>query len=223
MDDIYSQKWRIFLRKIWPLRFIPFVDFVLTAGSLATGEVHNNSDFDVIVGVKPGRIFTVRFCCFMAFGLLGWRKKKNDTEKSGSDKICFNHFISPAAYRLSEPHNEYWKNLYSSLVPVFGNQETIQKFFNANSYWMGKRRIYQKDSRLIYEKGNFIAGLREKLLSGRFGNWLERIFKQVQIRKNKMNLSQENTYRPRIILNDNELEFHPHTKRIEDFCENQKK
>ena len=69
---IYIQKWQKFLGRIWPFKFIPFVDFVLAAGSLATGNLREESDFDVIVGVRQGRIFTARAFCFLAFGMFGW-------------------------------------------------------------------------------------------------------------------------------------------------------
>ncbi|MDZ4231209.1 MAG: hypothetical protein U1C52_00240, partial [Patescibacteria group bacterium] len=60
-SDLYDRKWSKFLRKVKLFRFVPFVEFVLASGSLATGKVHEGSDFDVMVGVRPGRIFTARF------------------------------------------------------------------------------------------------------------------------------------------------------------------
>jgi predicted nucleotidyltransferase len=56
------------------------------AGSLATGNIQENSDFDVIVGVKRGRIFTARFFGVALFGLLGWRRKKSDRENNAKNK-----------------------------------------------------------------------------------------------------------------------------------------
>src|SRR3989338_2308404 len=136
-DALYEQKWQKFLGRIWPFKFIPFVDFVLAAGSLATGNMREESDFDVIVGVRQGRIFTARAFCVLAFGMFGWRAKhkRNFSRHSHGfvvshrvrDKICLNHFVTPAAYRLSPPYNEYWKNLYQKLVPIYGSPEIIQK------------------------------------------------------------------------------------------------
>ena len=36
--------------RIWLFRLIPFVDFILVAGSMAMGNPCEDSDFDVIVG-----------------------------------------------------------------------------------------------------------------------------------------------------------------------------
>ena len=41
-------------------QYVPF-DFVFAAGSMAMGTVRQDSDFDVLVGVRHGRIFTARF------------------------------------------------------------------------------------------------------------------------------------------------------------------
>ncbi|MDP3999243.1 MAG: hypothetical protein Q8P76_01445 [bacterium] len=238
-SDIYNQKWRKFLSRVWLFKFIPFVDFVLAAGSLVTGNPHENSDFDVIVGARQGRVFTARAFCILAFGLFGWRRrgvhkfisyadaqvdKLNELDLKTyklknlqtSDKFCFNHFVTPAAYRLSEPHNDYWKKLYSSLAPVYGEPEVIQKFFDANEEWMGPVRNSPP-------KGSFGPRLRAGvvsngirwLLSGLLGNWLEKKLKAVQIKRIESGLEKEKGYKPRIIYNDNELEFHPDTKRTE--------
>lgn len=227
--DLYDRKWQKFLGRIWPFRFIPFVDFVLAAGSLATGNMNENSDFDVIVGVRQGRIFTTRFFCWLVFGLLGWRAKHPKPPKllplqytvvlkwqhPSRDKLCFNHFVTPAAYRLSQPHNEYWQNLYQHLVPVYGEPATIQKFFNANADWTGFKKVSEIDKRHIYRKYGAIKRFREWLLGGQAGDWLELKLKSVQVKRIERGLQVQSNYKPRIIYNDNELEFHPDTKRIE--------
>lgn len=212
---LHEQKWQKFLERVWPFKFIPFVDFVLAAGSFATGNMNENSDFDVIVGVRQGRIFTARFFCWLTFGMFGWRRKGTDHKKSAKDKICFNHFVTLTAYRLSPPYNEYWKNLYQSLVPVYGDPATIQKFFDANSDWANSVNIskYLKDPRYKYQKKGLIARIREWILGGWFGDQLEKL-KFIQIYFIERSFKNAG-HKPRIIYNDNELEFHPDTKRID--------
>src|SRR3989344_1648176 len=210
--NLFDKKWAVFQKRLWPFRFIPFIDFVLAAGSLATGNMNEDSDFDVIVGVRRGRVFTVRFFCWLVFGIFGWWA--NHPHKS-KDRLCFNHFVTPAAYRLSPPHNEYWKNLYQKLVPAFGSPEIIQKFFDANANWTNERRVYAKDPRHIYRKSGIIKHFREWLLDGAFGDWLEALFKKPQLKRIEKSLKNAAGYKPSIIFNDNELEFHPDTRRIE--------
>jgi hypothetical protein len=218
VDIFLENKWRKLLSRARLFRFIPFADFVLVAGSMAMGNPKEDSDFDVIVGVRQGRIFTARFFCILFFGLLGWRQKGDhlaDKRLQEPDRFCFNHFITPSAYRLSPPHNKYWKDLYKSLVPIYGDPAVTQKFYDANADWMGERRIYKNDSRHLYEYQSLIKSFLERLLSGKSGDLLEKLkFIQIYFIKCKLkNLG----YKPRIIFNDSELEFHPDTKRIEEY------
>ncbi|HEY4499506.1 MAG TPA: nucleotidyltransferase domain-containing protein [Candidatus Paceibacterota bacterium] len=212
---MYERKWNTFLKRLWPFRFIPFVDFVFASGSLATGRMHENSDFDVIVGVRQGRIFTARFFTVGIFRLLRWGRKHSDSEKFARNKICLNHFVTPSAYRLAPPYNEYWKLLYSSLVPVYGAEKSIQSFWDANQDWMNKRKIYTNDTRHRYKNKISIQAILEWMLGGTMGDWLEKILKNMQLRKI---ISRDSSgYNPRIIVNDNELEFHPDTRRTESY------
>ena len=212
-------KWRKFLGRIWPFRFIPFIDFVFASGSLATGNIREESDFDVIVGAKQGRIFTVRFICFVIFNILGSWARHPDKSKN---RLCFNHFITPNEYALKPPHNTYWQELYEKLVPVYGDSVLIQRFYRANQSWMKKPKLYEKDPRHHIGK-NIISKLSEEILSGWFGDWLEKQLKNIQIQKINKWANAQNKYKPRIIINDNELEFHPNTKRTEEYAPEKQK
>ena len=213
--ELAEKKWRKFLRSVWLFRFVPFADFVLAAGSLATGQLHEKSDFDVIVGVRQKRIFIARCVAVVFFGLLGWRRGKLDEKIEASDKICMNHFVTPKNYRLGLPHNEYWNYLYQNLVPVLGSEEAIRAFFRAND-WMNPPRIYRRDVRYISQGGSLLKKFLEWMLGGRFGETIERILKQDQIKRIESGLPQALGYKPRFIYNEGELEFHPDTSRVEE-------
>jgi len=137
-DVLFDKKWLRFLELARFFGYLPFIDFVFGAGSMALGNVHQDSDFDVIVGAKSGRIFTTRFFCVLMFGLLGRRRQKLSHKEAASDNICFNHFVAPESYCLRPPHNIYWQELYRNLVPIYGREEKIGEFFKAND-WMGER------------------------------------------------------------------------------------
>ena len=211
---LHDKKWIKFLRRTWLFRYTPFVEFALAAGSLATGEVNSDSDFDVIVGVRYGRIFTARLFCVWAFGFFGWRRTRLDHSKSAADKVCLSHFVTEKSYRLAPPHNEYWKNLYKNLAPIYGDPKKINAFFAANSDWRGER-IFVDDLRHRYHSGSWAKSFREWLFSGRFGDWIERFLRDVQVKRIEKGLENESGYKPRIIYSDQELEFHPDTRRIE--------
>lgn len=158
-DLLYDRKWRLLRRRLWPFRFFPFVDFALAAGSMALGGVHQDSDFDIIVGARSGRLYTARFFCLAVYRLLGWRPSamrfkipvfsasgrirtgrqdsrfKNTTVpvRRAADKFCFNHFVTERSYRLQPPYNRYWQELYANLTPLYGEAARIARFFKENS------------------------------------------------------------------------------------------
>lgn len=218
---LYDKKWEKFLQRTWPFRHIPFVDFVLAAGSLAYGNVRQESDFDVIVAVKPGRIFTARLFCILAFGALGWRRKRLNHDEAAADKICLNHFITARTYRLSPPYNAYWQNLYFNLAPVFGGTQKLNEFWEANRDWLGSEKTYYDDLRHLHKTPSASKRFIEKIFSGSFGDALERFVKNIQVKRIEKSLKSDAPgYQPRIIYNDKELEFHPDTRRIEIMMQN---
>lgn len=219
--DLLDKKWQKFL-KLRPLfAYIPFVDFVLAAGSLALGNVHPDSDFDVIVGVRTGRIFTVRGFCIALFWPLGLLRRRSDLKKLSSDKICFNHFVTEKSYTLSPPYNVYWQELYRNLVPVYGKEAATELFFTANK-WSGRKEVFVRKEFWSPAKFNPVRAFFELALSGWAGNLVEWLAKKAQLSRIGIEKSierGESVYKPRFRYDDEELEFHPDTRRIEEMVE----
>ena len=185
---------------------------------MATGEVHTHSDFDVIVAAKKGRIFTARFFSVLVFGMLGWRRPKLSHKDAAKNKICLNHFDTEESYALEKPWNAYWQNLYRNLVPIFGNAEQVNNFFEANKELTVVERIYRDDLRHVYRISSSCRAWIEKKLSNGLGNRLEQFLKRIQIARIEKSLRHDPLgHNPRIRYGDEELEFHPDTKRIEEF------
>jgi hypothetical protein len=199
-----EDKWKKFLR-IKPLfSLVPFVDLVLVSGSLALGKAHEDSDFDVIVGCRKGRIFTTRFFSHLVFGLRGVRRKGSHTKNQAKDKICLSHFVVPSGYLLAPPHNPYWKEMYRSLVPVFGKEDSVRKFFSANQ-WSGKKEVVF-DHRWQAKKFNLTGRGIEFFLQGSAGDFFESLVKKMQVKKIEKNI--EKSDNDRVIYNDDVIEFH---------------
>ncbi len=215
---LFDQKWFKLIRRSFLFQYFPFVDFVLVAGSMALGDINKGSDFDVIVAAKNERLYTARFFCLFVYKLLGWRRRKNKT----ADLFCFNHFVTEKSYQLQPPHNIYWEELYKNLVPIFGDENKVEKFLLINSKWSKMPNIQnlksniQNDLRFKYQTSSKIKFILEKLLSGKFGDWLENILKKYQIKKIEKFLKiLPPGYKPRIIYNDSEVELHLDTRRLE--------
>jgi len=222
--ELLEKKWQKFLKLRPFFTYLPFIDFVLVAGSLALGNVHSDSDFDVIVGARQGRIFTVRFFCIVLFGFLGIRRRGVDHKGVASDKICFNHFVTPKSYRLRPPHNIYWRELYKSLVPVYGSEEAVKIFFKAND-WAPRDKIFDEkywwntSFNPVGDISKYTAWsfrtFFEFVLRGRLGRVFEKFMKNIQTRRIEKSLKRDAGFKPRLRYDNEELEFHPDTRRIE--------
>lgn len=221
---LYDQKWHKLLKRSWPFKFFPFVDFVLVAGSMALGDINRDSDFDVIVGARSGRLYTARFFCLFFYKIFGWRSYISKNKKA--NRFCFNHFITEKSYCLQPPYNLYWQSLYANLIPVYGDENKIEKFFKANDWRLNTdnkntqkfkaETIIENDLHFKIKKPSKIKVILEKILSGALGDFIEKIFKKYQLQKIKNNLKKfPPSYKPRIIIKDEEVELHLDTRRSE--------
>jgi hypothetical protein len=222
---LYDKKWHLFMRQVWIFRHLPFVRFVIGSGSMAIGNVDEESDFDVLIGVAPGRIFTARFCAVLFTALAGKRRGKEHGHSDAANKICLNHFVTPAAYKLRLPAQSYWRMMYERMVPVYGEARELQAFFDANTSWLGTQRIASKDLRYHDYNPSLLNRALTVLLSGSLGNWVEEQLRQYQVRRierglplrattpHTISVAGEKTERielaPLITYTDEELEFHP--------------
>lgn len=227
-----DKKWHKLNKRTWLFRCIPFVEFVFGSGSLAIGNVDEESDFDVLIGTRANRIFTARFFCALTLGLLGWRRGKMDHQQSAANKICLNHFVAPRAYGLRLTVNSYWRLLYQSLVPIYGSERRIQQFYDANAELMAGRRV-EADVRYQHKTSADIKNAVELVLRGSLGDWLEERLKKYQVRRIEAGLAaaaKPTPHRmqitgmgesatielpPLIVYTDEELEFHPDPAIIE--------
>ena len=215
MSSLHEQKWKKFLKRVRLFRFVPFTDFVMASGSLATGKIKEGSDFDVLVGVRYGRIFTNRFFAHVIFGLLGYRRPGHGHEGNVKDKICLNHFVTSASYREDGPYSEYVKNLYQNLAPVMGDEDLIGYFFERND-WMEPKRIYKADKRFLGEGSSWFKNLLEFLLGNSIGDRIEKLLGDWQKKRAIGGLPEEMPKGARFVCNDEELEFHTDAQMVYD-------
>lgn len=216
-DVLHDKKWKLLLRRSGLFRHVPFIEAALAAGSMALGNVRETSDFDVLTVARSGRIFTARFFSILFFGVRGWRRTKLSHHETAADKICLNHFVTREKMRLDPPYNIYWEELYRHLVPLYGAHETINAFFVAND-WMDPPRVYRDDLRHQGAPPSRIKRALEGALKGEVGDRLEGALKRLQVRRIERGLARDREgHNPRIRYGDTELEFHPDTRRIDQF------
>jgi predicted nucleotidyltransferase len=211
-QKIADRKWKKTLRAVKYMNFIPYVLAVFGSGSLALNNTKPESDLDVLIVAKGGRIWTTRMLVSLVMSLLRVRRTKTDT--IAPDKICLNHYVTDLSLEI--PHQSmYCAHLYAHLVPVLLRDEAMTYKFKKENDWMknylfnwGEEGEQHLKTLRPSPKMNKVAVFLETVLSGRVGNWLEEYFKRVQLKRIN---SDPNTNKSggRATFSDLELEFHP--------------
>lgn len=209
-SDIIEYKWKIFGKRSKLFKYVPFVEFVLVAGSMVTGRVHEKSDFDIILGVRSGRVFTSWFFSALFFEIFRWREKPG---RDTTNKFGMSHFAAPGGYKLSPPYNAYWQNLYQKLIPVMGHELKIEEFFAVND-WISPKRTYERHERYLGGVGSGFKRFLEFVLGGSFGNLVEKTLKKWLVKK--IRDPKKLGYKPKVYWSDEKLELYRDTRRIEE-------
>jgi len=206
---IADKKWK---KAKWVIRFlqiIPYIRMVVVSGSLAMNNTKEESDIDLLIIVKAGRIWTCRAFTTLFIHMIGQRRHGNLTK----NRFCLNHYITDQSLEIP------WQSLYnaqtySHLVLIWEKKGLYKKFQKANQWinnYLVNYPIIEKGYLTTIESNKlfkFIRKFREKILDTWFGNVLEYFLKKIQegkIRKEPL------TYKAggRVIFNDKQLEFHP--------------
>lgn len=202
----------------YSLQTVPFLETVILNGSLSNGKANKKSDIDFLLITKPKHIFTVRFfVLFLAF-LTGKKRNPNDIDLAG--KYCFNYFFTNKKMVIL-PKTKQIALHYKYFITLWDINKNNQKIINQNQWWdRFEIQITDKNQR------NFILNhlkikriqvfylwqkLWEKIFENKFGKWLEKKLKNIQINKiqKSPNYYKEKKY---IMFNDSELHFWPPKK-----------
>ncbi|MBI4117151.1 MAG: hypothetical protein HY451_00445, partial [Parcubacteria group bacterium] len=176
------------------------------SGSLALSNTAQDSDLDVLLVAKHGRIWTTRFFTVLMLGFLGMKRKRG--QSVAPDKICLNHFITEKSLYIPRK-SIYTAQLYARLVPILGEEKLVEEFCEANS-WI-KEYIPKFSNKFQIPNSKFLNSIKnigEKILDTKFGDWIENVLRKYQLRRIK---NYPLTYKPggRIKADDESLEFHP--------------
>jgi predicted nucleotidyltransferase len=157
------------------LSFVPFLKEIAINGSLAHGNVNNNSDVDFFIITEKNRLWIVRFLSVIILDLFFLRAKNNNHQ----GKICLNHFLSSEDYMLTLK-NEYNAYQYSNLRVVYQLNNTHNEFISKNE-WM-KKYCHDCKTQFVGNKPNIIKLIVEFFLEG-FANQLEKKLFNFQLKK----------------------------------------
>ena len=211
---IWDQKWKKARKIFWIMQVVPFSKLVMGSGSFSLGNTRKDSDIDLMIVAKKGRIWTVRTFFTLLTSFLRVRRHKNKTE----DKICLNHYITDKSLRIPF-ESIYTAHLYCHILSVYNSEEDRKLFrkFQEENKWMKKYLESYEFSNLEGFRSikrnkilSFVSKLFEFILSGKIGDYFERTMSEIQtkrIKKDPLNMKKGG----RITISNDQLEFHPNS------------
>jgi len=183
-QKIADRKWKKARRIVKWFQVVPYLRMAAVSGSLAISNTRKQSDLDLIISAKYGRIWTVRFLLNGFLELIGQRRHSQSIE----DKVCLNQYITDkypeiVIQNLSNAH------FCAQLVPLLGLDQ-FQEFRLANQWTKEYLPFYSlnqidhlkliKPSKTLCNISKFL----EFILNTKAGDQLEKSFKKWQ--KNKV-------------------------------------
>ncbi len=162
------------------LQMVPFAKAVILTGSMAFGAAKPASDIDLLIVVRPKRLYTARFFATIWNAFTGHRRKP--FEKNVVGKFCINHFMTTENFTIL-PHTEANARAHRFMVKVWDREGEHERLMREN-FWMRKYQLSPADvdqlefiqSGFPLEKPVFFAVFRriwEWILAGKFGDLVE--------------------------------------------------
>ena len=199
------------------LRALPFVRLVALANTLAIEGAKPESDIDLFIIIRHGRLYLGRLIVTALIQALGWRRHGQQV----ADRLCLSFYITDDQLNLrllaydDDPYLAYW---LASLYPL-GDSQVIENLLKANA-WV-KDLIPNRFKVLDFTNKNeqinsWFKKFMEKLLVGWFGDTLESAAKKLQHylihRHHHSRLGDGTTA---VVVSDSVLKFHESDQRPE--------
>ncbi|OIO52089.1 MAG: hypothetical protein CO003_00335 [Candidatus Portnoybacteria bacterium CG_4_8_14_3_um_filter_44_15] len=209
-QKISAQKWKKSKLAVKLLQMVPFIRLVILSGSLAMDNAKKNSDIDLLIVAKSGRIWTCRALVSLLVHLLGKRRHGALTK----DRLCLNHYLTDKSLKIPF-QSLYNAQTYAHLTPVLEIENGLYRQFQKQNNWLNDYLLFYPSENKGYLKkiqlsrlAAFLRKLREFILDGKLGDKLELFLKKIQAERIKKDPL---TYRAggRVVVDDSQLEFHP--------------
>ena len=183
---IAEKKYRKVRRVAKILAILPFVRMIAVCNSLAYSNARAESDIDLFIISKAGKVWTTRFACLLILKIFGLRPKGEKRQ----DKFCLSFFVDEnhldlenIALARSDIYLFYWIN---QVYPVYDAGGYYNKFLVAN-VWVknhlgnsiGVEANLRRVVKLVF-LAKKIKAMKEWAWSG---NWVENLLQKVQMKK----------------------------------------
>lgn len=192
------------------LRFVPWIEAVYACNSLGFFHAKSESDIDLFIITRPGRIWVSRFFAVLIAECTGFRPKDNHPK----DGLCLSFFavagapIESVALGKDDLYFFYWM---TKLAPLFVRGQAHERFWGENQ-WV-QNRFPQME--IIRPPMTVVTDVhsRTALIFKRSANWLESVLRALQLRLMPAYLKDAAGQGTGVIMNNEFLKFHDHDRR----------
>jgi len=198
------------------MRSVPFVEMIAVCNNLAYDNPNSQSDIDLYIVVKPGRMWLARFLITVILHFYGVRRYGDKI----AGRFCLSFFVTNKQMEMKQfalnpedPYLAYWTK---NLQPIYGN-DAYQNFRESNYAWLKTYGLSFKDSykkHMYHEERGGVKKFFEWLLDGRLGNLFEVILKGT-LKKRTTKKMELLGHEASVIVTDEILKFHNHDRRQE--------
>jgi len=201
------------------ISFLPFVRLVSLSNTVAWDAPSKDSDIDLFIVAKSGRLYLTRLLVTLLVHWRGWRRHGKYT----SNRLCLSFYATDQNLGLQDfaykpdPYLAYW---VASIMPLL--DRFVYKNYLSSNDWVNAilpnwHRVIIKNDYYLHRAGNFskrVQGLLEFVLSGRLGDWTESWAHSWQLPRIKNYLSTQTINGPTdVVINDKVIKMHTNDRR----------
>lgn len=194
------------------VRWLPFVRGVFLVNTAAIGNARPESDIDVLIVVRDGRLWIARLLATAVLQLL----RRRHHGRSVRDRICLSFFLTESAldvggFRLpgGDPYLAFWT---TRVVPVLDLDGVTAKFRVANRWVNACLPNGFLDQPPLVTDDRWARVKRrwwEWVMAGWFGHWLERVVRRPQEALIRRNATAERpTSQTDVVVSESVMKLH---------------
>jgi hypothetical protein len=169
-ERISAKKLEIARKASKILSFIPSVKFVGVTGSLAMSNSSEESDIDLLIITKNGRLWTSRLFAYLFIAFSGIQTRR-PFDRNQKDKLCLNMWLDESDLVWRSPRNVYTAHEIGQILPLINKDGIYEEFLEKNKwilkYWPNSVKI--QSSKVKSKNQTFRPGITETLAF-----WLQR-------------------------------------------------
>jgi len=201
------------------MRVVPFVRMIAVCNNLAYDNPSQESDIDLFIVIKPGRMWLARFIITVILQFFGVRRYGNKI----AGRFCLSFFVTTNKLSMKDlqikpedPYLAYWTKFLS---PVYG-ESVYKDFKDENEMWIEEKyglKFSDNIKKHMHVSGE--SGVKkffEWLFGGLLGNLIEGLLKK-SFKKRTLHKMKKLGPEASVIVSDDILKFHNHDRRQEYF------